>query len=482
MSDQRILTSVLKLTCAVGFFACCNLPSIVAHGADRPNVVLVMADDQGWGDMAYNGHPVVKTPHFDAAAAAGLQFERFYAAAPVCSPTRASVLTGRHPNRSGVFKWGYPLRPQEITLAEQLRRVGYQTAHFGKWHLGSVRPNSPVHPGKQGFTHWLSAPNFYDNDPVLSRMGVAVQCHGESSLLVARHALEWMRPLVNQSQPFLAVVWFGSPHAPHRASDDYQSLYTGHDDANFLGEISAMDQAFGLIRMGLENLGVKNNTVLWYCSDNGALPNVGSTGGFRGQKGSVYEGGLLVPAIVEWPARISAHRKTMVRCSTSDILPTVCELADAALPNRPLDGVSLVPLLGGDMTARPKPQGFWDYRTRGIGVPSAKFMAELLTAQSEDRDVPPYAPCLTCHELPQTPYSTDRFEGHAAWLDGDWKLHRIETPTTEGTTVRWELYDLARDPREQHDRSSNEQRRATMEAALTGWLASVVHSLNGQDY
>src|SRR5210317_171806 len=121
------------------------------RAADKPNIILVMADDQGWGDMAYNGHPVLKTPNFDAMAAEALRFDRFYAAAPVCSPTRASVLTGRHPNRSAVFKWGHSLRPQEITIAERLREAGYSTGHFGKWHLGSVRKGSPVNPGAQGF-------------------------------------------------------------------------------------------------------------------------------------------------------------------------------------------------------------------------------------------------------------------------------------------------------------------------------------------
>ena len=117
----------------------------------RPNIILVMSDDQGWGDIGYNGHPVLKTPNLDAAAASGLKFDRFYAAAPSCSPTRASVLTGRHPNRMGVFSWGMPIRPQETTLAEVLKREGYVTGHFGKWHLGSVRADSPVNPGANGF-------------------------------------------------------------------------------------------------------------------------------------------------------------------------------------------------------------------------------------------------------------------------------------------------------------------------------------------
>ncbi|MHC4308498.1 MAG: sulfatase-like hydrolase/transferase, partial [Planctomycetota bacterium] len=144
----------------------------------KPNIILCMADDQGWGDMAYNGHPVLKTPNFDAMAAAALRFDRFYAAAPVCSPTRGSVMTGRHPNRFGCFKWGHTLRPQEVTIPEALKKAGYVTGHFGKWHLGSVRKVCPVNPGASGFDEWLSAPNFFDNDPILSREGVAVQTQG----------------------------------------------------------------------------------------------------------------------------------------------------------------------------------------------------------------------------------------------------------------------------------------------------------------
>ncbi|MFP6574850.1 MAG: sulfatase-like hydrolase/transferase, partial [Pirellulaceae bacterium] len=158
----------------------CSLIGGSTYAKSLPNIVLVMADDQGWGDMAYYGHPHLKTPNFDEAAATGLRFDRFYAAAPVCSPTRASVMTGRHPNRMGVFKWGYPMRPQETTIAEALKAAGYTTAHFGKWHLGSVRKTSLANPGQNGFDYWLSAPNFYDNDAVLSQQGVAVQTKGES--------------------------------------------------------------------------------------------------------------------------------------------------------------------------------------------------------------------------------------------------------------------------------------------------------------
>ena len=244
------------------------LGSRIAFAEERPNIVLVMADDQGWGDMAYNGHKIVKTPNFDDAAATGLRFDRFYAAAPVCSPTRASVMTGRHPNRMGVFKWGHPMRPQETTVAEALKTVGYTTAHFGKWHLGSVRNNSPAHPGRNGFDYWLSAPNYYDNDSTLSLMGKAVKRKGESSFLAVDAAIDWIEGVQTKSSPFLAVVWFGSPHAPHRAAEEDLKLYTDRPkkEAHFYGEITGMDRAFGKLRDALGDMGIRDKTVLWYCS------------------------------------------------------------------------------------------------------------------------------------------------------------------------------------------------------------------------
>ncbi len=189
-----------------------------------PNIILVMADDQGWGDMAYNGHPVIQTPYFDSMAAETLRFDRFYAAAPVCSPTRGSFLTGRHPNRFACFTWGRTLRPQELTIAELLKFAGYVTGHFGKWHLGSVRQGSPVNPGESGFDEWLSAPNFFDNNPILSREGVAVQTEGESSMVIVDAALKFIQKHERGDQPYLAIIWFGSPHLPHEALDKDQQL------------------------------------------------------------------------------------------------------------------------------------------------------------------------------------------------------------------------------------------------------------------
>ena len=457
------------------------LSALAAPSSKKPNIVLCMADDQGWGDMAYNGHPVLKTPNFDAMAASALRFDRFYAAAPVCSPTRGSVMTGRHPNRFGCFSWGNTLRPQEFTIAEALKSAGYVTGHFGKWHLGSVCKKSPVNPGASGFDEWLSAPNFFDNDPILSRQGTAVQTHGESSIVTVDAALEFIRKYAKSSRPFLAVVWFGSPHSPHQAIEQDRKLYDTQSEKlqHFYGEITGMDRAFGKLRSELKTLGIRDNTILWYCSDNGGLPNVGATGG-RGHKARIYEGGLRVPAILEWPARIKTPRITNVPCNTSDIFPTLVELVRAKPKKQlPLDGISLVPLIDGKMKSRPKPMGFWHYPGGGVKTPSKKFMSELFELQKAGREVEdPLRLRLDAADITKQ-YPEDNFPGHAAWLDWPWKLHRIQ----KNKAVIFELYNLASDPMEANDIVNHHPIRIkAMKTQLQQWQKSVIKSLNGKDY
>lgn len=468
----------------IGFTLFLAISCIAARAQDRPNIVLVMADDQGWGDMAYNGHKKLHTPNFDRAAANGIRFDRFYAAAPVCSPTRASVMTGRTPNRMGVFKWGYPMRPQETTIAEALQEAGYATAHFGKWHLGSVRRDSPANPGKNGFDHWVSAPNFFDNDPILSDQGEAKQFSGESSMVTVDLANQWIASKSKGEQPFFAVVWFGSPHSPHQASEADLALYPDEKKAlqNFYGEISGMDKAFGELIAGLEKNNVRDNTVLWYCSDNGALPQVGSTGGFRGRKADVYEGGLLVPSILQWPAKIEKPQVIATRCTTSDIFPTVLELAGVDRKSTvSLDGVSLKPLLAdGEMVSRAG-LGFWDFTAKkGHSTPSAKLMKELFDAQADGGDLQADEISQNAAKHPEPKYENDSFPGHAAWISGNWKVHRIQRGERD---VKWELYDLATDPYEKKDLSGEQaDQLKAMQSSLNAWLNSVVDSLNGKDY
>lgn len=456
--------------------------SFCALHAGHPNIVLVMADDQGWGDMGYQGHPVIKTPHFDEMAAEALRFENFHAAAPVCSPTRASVLTGRHPNRMGVFKHGHPMRPQEITIAEALKTAGYATGLFGKWHIGSVRKGSPVDPGASGFDVWLAAENYYDNNPILSRMGEAVQMKGESSMVTAEAAIEFMRAQVEKkSGPFLAVVWFGSPHLPHKAAAEDKRHYAGQPEKmqDFYGEITGMDRAFGKIRKAIRELGIRDNTILWYLSDNGGLFK--ETSGGRGKKGEIYQGGLRVPGLLEWPSVVTGPRITKVPAVTSDIYPTLLEITGVMMENQPpLDGGSLLPVLKGADWTRPRPIGFWDYPAAGNRAPHAVWMKELLAAQAKGEEPGnPERLHLDAGRI-KGGHATDRFPGHAAWLDGDWKLHRIQG---KRGAPEFELYQLSTDPMEAKDLSAiHPERVASMKSQLEKWLGSVVGSLNGSDY
>lgn len=461
----------------------CQLACMAAPD-DRPNIVLVMADDQGWGDMGYNGHHHLKTPNFDTMAKEGVRFDQFHAAAPVCSPTRGSVLTGRTPNRFGCFSWGHPLRPQEITIAEALQTAGYATGHFGKWHLGSVQKASPVSPGASGFDEWVSSPNFFDLDPVLSVKGRATQFQGDSSDITVEEALKFIRQCAAKKQRFLAVVWFGSPHDPHQALEADRALYEGlpEKQQHFYGEITAMDRAFGRLRAELRNLDVRENTLLWYCSDNGALPKVGSTGGRRGFKGQIYEGGLAVPALLEWPAVFHEPKVIKAPCVTSDIYPTVLALTGVSMEKQPpLDGIDLMPLLSGQEQKRSRPIGFWDAGIKGISTPSKAWMEELLAAQAKGEEPADPARVRPDAAAIGEPVSLTEFPGHSAWLDWPWKLHRIENRKTH--EVAWELYNLVSDPDESTVLLAEQPERVPeMQKNLEDWLASVARSLNGEDY
>jgi len=459
--------------------AACGIP---ARCAQPPNFVLAMADDQGAGDMGYCGHPVVKTPNFDSLSREGLRFDRFYAAAPVCSPTRGSVMTGRTPNRFGCFKWGYMLRPQETTIAEALKKVGYATGHFGKWHLGSLRPDSTTSPGASGFDTWFSSPNFFDVDPWMAREGKAEHASGEGSEIIVDAALKFIAAAAKDGRPFLAVVWFGSPHSPHVGTSADLALYEDQPPKMrpFLAEITAMDRAMGKLRKGLKDAGISDNTVLWYCSDNGAIPE-GSTGGLRGKKGTLWEGGLRVPALLEWPGRISSPRLIDAPCCTFDIFPTVMEMAGAPVPDKPpLDGVSLLSLIEGRSTSRQRPMGFWDYPIKGLPVKSTELLETLSREQLSNATRPTTEmepiPAPQC----RSDYPANEFPGHAAWIADDWKLHRIQG---KDGTVTCELYHLKPDPTESQDLApSQPDRTSRMRHDLESWLQSVVASLNGKDY
>ena len=185
----------------IQFFSCQN--------NDKPNIVLIMTDDQGWAQTGYYDHPVLKTPNLDAMAENGLRFDRFYAGAPQCSPTRASVLTGRNNDRTGVFYHGYALNKNEITISKQLKNMGYSTGHFGKWHLNGIRgPGVPIFkddefsPTAFGFDEWISVTNFFDINPIMSDNGKFTDFYGSSSKIIVTKALEFIEKNVNENKPF----------------------------------------------------------------------------------------------------------------------------------------------------------------------------------------------------------------------------------------------------------------------------------------
>jgi arylsulfatase A-like enzyme len=301
-----------------------------------------------------------------------VRFDHFYAAHPSCSPTRASFLTGRHPNRMGTFAPGWSLRPEEITIAHVLGQAGYRCGHFGKWHVGAVKAGSPANPGAMGFDEWVSHDNFFEMNPSLSRNGGPPEVFpGESSEVVVNEAIRFIDSARQADKPFLAVVWFGSPHEPYSGLPDDLALYddlpakyskpvrltsneTGGQVTRPQGEvlreryaeITAMDRAIGMLRKHLAAQGLRQNTLLFYCGDNGTSGDAALGFPHRGVKGQVYEGGTLVPGLVEWPARIPQPRSTGVRASTSDLLPTLCALVGQPLPNRPLDGIDLATGVG----------------------------------------------------------------------------------------------------------------------------------------
>lgn len=455
----------------------------IISGARLPNVILVMADDQGWGDTGYNGHPFVKTPELDAMAEAGLVLDRFYAAAPVCSPTRASVMTGRNPIRTKVTNHGRYMRPNEKTIAETFQEAGYATGIFGKVHLGSGQPNSPCNPTGMGFDEWVIGLNFFDNDPYLSRNGIVEHRTGKGSVLAMDDALAFLDKHHAGEKPVFMVVWFPSPHDPHQEVPDGPSLYDGKKNAGYYREITLLDQQVGRLRRGLKQMGMHENTILWYCSDNGGL--VEATSGGRKRKGSIYEGGLRIPGIVEWPARELSGR-TSVPTWTCDIYPTVLAMAgvEHEAPHE-LDGVDISDVFSGVAKERRKPMGFWHNLQQGQATWSDRIHKAIMAKQQAGASEPhdPIRMQKDVAEFPQ--FSEDFSKGHAAWNDWPWKLHRITTIKGESEQEKFELYNLAKDPMEAHDLSqdpSQRDRLQRMQQELDDWMRSVISSLNGHDY
>lgn len=459
----------------------CLILSVSLAAEKKPNIILVMADDQGYGDVGFNGHPFLKTPHLDEMAKAGVVMDRFYAAAPVCSPTRASVMTGRHPMRTNVPNHGHYMRPHENTLAEGLKSVGYVTGHFGKWHIGSVQAESPTCPGQVGFDEWLTGLNFFDNDPYLSRNGNYEHLKGKGTVITMDATLAFLKKHKDGGKPMFAVTWFPAPHDPHAELPEAmtEDLYkeAGKNRGYYL-EIALVDEQVGRLRKELREMGIEQNTIVWYCSDNGGLVHKFSGG--RAMKGSVYEGGLRVPSIIEWPEKLTS-RVCKVPMNTSSMYPTLMAIAGAKIPDaRPLDGRDQLENIRGTAKDPGKDQmGFWHLYMLGDSTHSDQIIKALMEAQQKGMPNP-YPDRLHKNVLDFPQRIKDGFPGHAAWNDWPWKLHRIEMKRGE---VVIELYHLENDPMEKTNLADKEPERVKqMLKQLESWQISVLKSWEGKDY
>ena len=374
----------------------------------QPNIILIMADDMGWGDTGYNGNTIIKTPFLDQMADEGIRFDRFYSASAVCSPTRASVLTGRNPYRMGIFTANCGiLRTEEVTLPELLKAKGYTTGHFGKWHLGTLtKDEKDANRAGPGNTKEYNPPALHGYDvafvteskvptydpmkkPVtgFKREGwdylkehedhvpygtyywdiegnkVTENLEGDDSRVIMDRVVPFVSEAVNKKQAFLAVVWFHTPHMPCVAGPRHQAMYKEYDGLtrNYAGCITAMDEQIGRLQEQLKKLGADANTMIWFCSDNGPENgNPGSSGGFKEQKRSLHEGGIRVPGLLVWPEKIKEAFSTDIPCVTSDYLPTIAEIVGVDRKDMPYnsDGISLKGLIDGQMKQRNAAIGF----------------------------------------------------------------------------------------------------------------------------
>ncbi len=326
---------------------------------ERPNVVLLLADDLGWKDIGCYDGPV-KTPTLDSLAENGVRFTDFYSGAAVCSPSRATTLTGRQHLRCGVYSWiadweqNSQLLDREVTLAEVLQSNGYETVHLGKWHLGMPTPQKPnkLTPADHGFDYWFGMANgahpSHKNPTNFLRNGKPVgRIEGYSCQIVVDEAISWLDEEHNSDKPFFLNVWFHEPHAPIAAPDKMVSAYgqLTNPGAIYSGTIDNTDQAIARLLAKLHEVDAPEDTLIVYSSDNGSY-RADRVGHLRATKGSNYEGGIRVPGIFHWPGHITSGLVEEEPAGLIDLLPTVCGLLGIDKPSGVfLDGSDLTSLL-----------------------------------------------------------------------------------------------------------------------------------------
>lgn len=390
-SSEINMNSLFFRTLFAALFLCAACHTGQA-APERPSFVVILCDDLGYGDLQCFGHPQIRTPNLDRLAARGMRLTSCYSSAPVCSSSRAGLLTGRTPSRVGVYDWipdnhVVHLRKEEITVATLLRDSGYSTAHVGKWHCnGRFNQAAQPQPGDHGFEHWYSTQNnaspTHRNPNNFVRNGKPVGAQkGFSCQLVADESIRWLENGRDKDKPFFLFTCFHEPHEPVDSPLDLVESYRGvaenEDQAQYFANVTNMDKAVGRILKTLEELGP--DVLVIFTSDNGpetlkryrgAGRSYGSPGGLRGMKLWMYEAGIRVPGIVSWPERIEGGQVIDEPVCGLDILPTLCELGGVTVPDdRAYDGASVTAILSGKELKRPKPL-YWHYY-RALGVPKA---------------------------------------------------------------------------------------------------------------
>ncbi len=368
MSVLAVQMTVLSVVCAKTGQA--KPPAV---SSSMPNIVVVVADDMGWGDSGTYGHKLIKTPNMDRLASEGVKLTQCYSACGVCSPSRSAILTGRTPYRNGVYRHlsgihEAHLRASEITYPELLKEIGYETCHVGKWHLLSRQQfNQPgyPHPSDHGYDYWMATHNnaspSHENPDNFVRNGEPVgEMEGYSAQLVAAEARKWLTTLRDSAKPFALSMWLHEPHSPIATDSRFQSLYNGHENSKYMGNITQLDHALGMLMDSLDELDLSENTLLFFTSDNGPVPAYGGTsGGLRGNKRSDYEGGVRVPGLARWPGYIEPGSTSDVPVIGTDVFATVLDMTGIPLPtDRTIDGVSMIPALSGKRVERKIPM-FW---------------------------------------------------------------------------------------------------------------------------
>lgn len=353
--------------------------------ARKPNILLILADDLGYGDLSAYGARDMRTPNIDALIGSGMRFDRFYANSPVCSPTRAALLTGRYPDLVGVpgvirthpeNSWGY-LSPEAVLLPRTLKKAGYHTALVGKWHLGLETPNRPLERGFDHFHGFLG--DMMDDYSDHRRHGInymrlgakKIDPRGHATDLFTRWAVDYLRGRTGKQEPFFLYLAYNAPHTPIQPPKEWLRRVREREPAMdpkraaLVALIEHMDNGIGQVVRALKQSGQYENTLIVFTSDNGGQRDVGaSVGPLRGTKGQMYEGGIRVPMGAAWPGRIATGARSDHVALSMDLFPTFCEAAGIA-PERPIEGVSLLPTLLGRTEREPERTLFWARREGG---------------------------------------------------------------------------------------------------------------------